>query len=579
MKARTTTFAVGASAAVLALSLAACGGGPASSGGSGGSGGGGGASSEPSSGSTKSAGLPTTDYTKLPYSQVKSGGTLTLPVGQLPNNWNNSTADGQLADTSSIQSPLLGGGIKWSANSSPVVDHDYATSIKVVQNSPTKVDVKINPKAVWSDGTPVTYQDMVSEWKAQNGSNSKFNVASTTGWQDIKSVQEVGGDKFHYTVTFDSAYAEWPGYVYPDLPKVVTKDPTSYNDKYKTKQYPSDGPFIVSKVDQNAGVVTEVPNPKWWGRKPKLDKIIFRVINQDQLGQSFANGEVDYIDTGAQPDVMKQAASRSGSIVEKTGGTTYTQLTMNAQEAPLTDINVRKAIFYAINRQEFASVTQKGLGVPPVTVGNNILMPGQAGYTNDEDAMYPYSPSKAQASLKKSGYTVQNGKVMKNGKQLTLSVTAAANTPTNIQRAQLVQHYLQAIGIKVKVDTVPVDKYFSDYVVVGKNKNFEMTSFSWVGGHLPIANSESLFTPANSGQNFYGISNSKIAQGFKKASETINDQQRYKIEQQTDKAIYDEAVMVTFTATPVIGVANPNMVNYGAVQFETTDWTQVGFKS
>jgi peptide/nickel transport system substrate-binding protein len=569
MKARRATLA--ATAAIFALSAAACGSNSTSPGDQH-------ASNEPKVGSTASAGLPTTDYTKLAYDQVKKGGTLTLAIGQLPNNWNNNTADGQLADTSTIQGPLVGSGVNWAADGSWKLNTDYATSIKVTSDSPTTVDVQINPKAVWSDGKPITAADMISYWKAQNGSNKKFNVAGTTCFEDIKDVKQVGSDTRHYTVTFDSAYAEWQACVWPDLPQAVTATPADYNSAYKSKMYPGDGPYVVDSIDQNGGVITEVPNPKWWGRAPKLDKIVFRVIDQAGLGQAFANNEVNYIDTGAQLDVMKQAQSKSGAIVERTGGTTYTQLTLNAQSGPLKDQNVRQAIFYAINRQQFASVTQKGLGVPPVTVGSNILLPGQKGYVNTEDQLYPYSKDKAQAALKAAGYTIQNGKAMKGGKQLELSVVTPAETPTNNQRAQLIQNYLGQVGIKVDIKNVPSDKYFSDYVVTGPNKNFEMTSFSWVGSALPISGSKSLFTPANSGQNYYGISTDEIGTLYKKASETLDQNARIQIFHQIDNAIYKEAVMVTFTATPVIGVADPTVVNFGAAQFETTDWTQVGFK-
>ena len=571
MKARRATLA--ATAALFALSAAACSGSASTSPGNQH------ASNEPKVGSTASAGLPTTDYAKADYSQVKQGGTLTLAISQLPNNWNNNTADGQLADTSSMEGPLVGSGINYAADGSWKLNPDYATSIKVTKDNPTVVDVQINPKAVWSDGTPITAADMISYWKAQNGSNKKFNVAATTCFQDIKAVKQVGSDAKHYTITFDSAFAEWQACAWPDLPKAVTDTPADYNTAYKSKMYPSDGPYVVDKVDQNGGVVTEVPNPKWWGTKPKLDKVVFRVIDQAGLGQAFANGEVSYIDTGAQVDVLKQAESKAGSVVQRSGGLTYTQLTMNAQGGPLKDQNVRQAIFYAINRQQFASVAQKGLGVPPVTIGSNILSPGQAGYVNTEDAMYPYSKDKAQAALKAAGYTIQNGKAMKGGQQLTLSVVTPADTPTNNQRAQLVQNYLQQVGIKVTIKSVPSDKYFADYVVTGPNKNFEMTSFSWVGTPLPISGSESLFTPANSGQNYFGISTPEIGSLYKKASETLDANARYAIFKQIDEDIYKEAVMVTFTPTPTIGVADAGLVNFGAAQFETTDWTKVGFKS
>lgn len=53
--------------------------------------------------------------------------------------------------------------------------------------------------------------------------------------------------------------------------------------------------------------------------------------------------------------------------------------------------------------------------VPPVTVASAILLPGQAGYANTEDALYPYSKDKAQAALKAAGYRIQNGQAMKGG--------------------------------------------------------------------------------------------------------------------------------------------------------------------
>lgn len=569
MRVRRAVLATGVAA--LALALAACGG-PQKPGTT--------SSDEPSSGSTASAGLPTTSYTKLPYDQVKDGGTLTLAVGQLPINWNNNTADGALADTSSIEDPLMRSGVIWSADGSWKLDKDYATSIKIVKDSPTTIDVQLNKKAVWSDGKPITYKDMVATWKAMNGTNKDYSPASTTGFEDIKSVDEVGGDPYHYTVTFKAAYAEWQSYVYPLVPEVAASTPEAFNSKFKTKMFPTNGPFVISKVDQNAQVVTETPNPKWWGaQKPKLDKIVFRAIDQAGLGQAFANGEVNWIDTGAQIDVLKQAQSRSGAVVQRSGGVTYTHLTINAQKPPLDNLDVRKALFYAINRQQFAAITQKGLGVKPVTVGSAILLPGQAGYVNTEDAMYPYDKAKAQESLKAAGYTIQDGKAMKNGEQLTLHITTPSDTPTNNQRAQLVQNYLGQVGIKVVIDNVPVDKYFSDYVVTGKNKNFELTSFSWVGTPQPLSGAKSIYYPADSGQNYFGISNEEIGNLFKKASQTLDDKARQDVIKQLDEAIYKEAVMVTFTATPKIGVADPKLVNYGETQFESTDWTTVGFKS
>lgn len=162
---------------------------------------------------------------------------------------------------------------------------------------------------------------------------------------------------------------------------------------------------------------------------------------------------------------------------------------------------------------------------------------------------------------------------------MTLSIVTPSDTPTNNQRAELIQNYLQQVGIKVSVKNVPVDKYFSEYVVTGPGKNFEMTSLSYVGTPLPIGGAKAIFTPADSGANFSGISTSQIGDLFNQAASTIDPTQRYAVIKKLDEAIYGLAVLVTFTLTPNIFVSDPNVVNYGPTQFETIDWTQVGLKS
>ena len=332
MNRKRTTTGLAATAAA-ALLLAACGGGTTSS-------------SSSSSNSGNGGVLPNTAWKTAPYDDVKQGGTLVQAIGQLPFNFNANQADDGLGDTYTIEYPLLNGAVTFKPDGSWVRDPDTVDSLKIVSKNPLKIQVKLNPKGVWSDGAPITATDMIDYWKAMNGKNPAYQIISDQGFSDIGSITQ-GSDKYEYTVNFAKVNADWPNYIYPALPASVSSTPAAFNKGFVKKMFPGNGPFVVSSIDQNAGVVTETPNPKWWGRKPKLDKIVMRVVNQDSLGQAFANKEINLLDTQANPDVLAQAQKRSDAVIEKSGGLTWTHLTFNATKPPLNDVNVRRAIAQA----------------------------------------------------------------------------------------------------------------------------------------------------------------------------------------------------------------------------------------
>ncbi|MCW2818492.1 MAG: hypothetical protein JWR42_1279 [Marmoricola sp.] len=564
MKPKKNAVLAAATAAAL-LSVAACGGSNNTSTGSSGSG----------SGSSNGAVLPNTAFKTAAYDQVKQGGTLVQAVDALPTNYNQLQANDGSAATATLQAPVVSQtGIKFTAAGKWEVDPNFIESAKLVSTSPQKIQVKLNPKAVWSDGKPITYTDVVNFWKAYNGKNAKYEILSDAGWRDIKSIDK-GASEYEYTITYSKVNADWPNSMYPALPTAVTKDPNTFNTAFTKKMYPSNGPFVISKIDANAGVVTETPNPRWWGRKPKLDKIVFRVVNQNSLGQAFANKEINLVDTAANPDVLAQAQKRSDAVIEKSGGLTWSHLTFNASKGPLADVHLRRAIAHAIDRNTFTGVTQKQLGVKPAVQGSVVYVPGQAGYKDVASTEIGYSTKAVASEMKAGGYTKgAGGTYEKGGKPLSLKILVPSDTPTNAQRAQLIQGFLKKVGITVTLDTVPTDKYFSDYIIP---KNYEMTSFSWQGTPFPVSTTQSLFDPAKAGQNFTGITDPRLGPLWDKANSELDPTKQQAIANDIDKVIFDYVPIVTLSTTPTIWAVQKGLVNTGATQFQAIDYTEVGY--
>ena len=528
----------------------------------------------PSESNSPSAALPTVDWDAADAGDVQDGGTLNLAVGALPVNYNNSQIDGNDVDTNTLLSPTQGGPLRITTDGGTEVNPDYASSVELTSEDPQVVEIKLNPKAVWEDGTPITVADYEATWKALNGSNEEYQVVSTTGWDQIGSVEQ-GADEFDVKITFSSAFADWQSlFGGTVLPAAIANDPTAFNTGYTAKAMPSYGPYVISNIDQTGQVVTLTPNPVWWGEKPKLDTILFKVVSQAQQGSSFANKEIDALYISANADLYATAQSREDAEIQATNGLTWTHVTMNAKEGPLSDVNVRKAVASVVNREQISSAANTPVGVPAVTQGDYIFMNGQKGY---QDKALPHDTAAAEGFMKDAGYTKDGDSWTKDGEALKLTITVPADTATNIQRSEQVQADLGEFGIPVELTTVPAAQYFSDYVIPG---NFEMVSFSWQGTPFPISSTEALFYPLDSGQNFTGTTDDKLGDLWTKANAELDPDKRIEIANEINDTIWSYVPMFPIAPLPNVWAVKQGLVNYGAAMFgySPVDWTIVGWK-
>jgi peptide/nickel transport system substrate-binding protein len=524
----------------------------------------------PSDAATDAAELPSTDWVRADASEVQDGGSVTLAVSSLPANFNIYQIDGNESDTNDIVETTLGGPFTIDESGAPVINENYASSAEVTSEDPQVVEIMLNPDAVWEDGTPVTVADYAATWQANNGSNEAFINVSTAGWDQIESVEQ-GDDEYHLVVTFSSIYADWQGLFLSVLKESVASDPAAFNEGFLTTAMPSNGPFTITNVDTTGQVVTAERNPLWWGETPKLDRILFQAVSQDQQGSSFANGEIDALYISSNADLYETAQTVEGADIQATNGLTWTHVTMNASDGPLADVNVRKAVASIVNREQIAAAANTPVGVPPVTQGDYIFMAGQEGYV---DAALPYDIEAGAAFLEEAGYTQEGDEWVKDGEALELTVTVPADTATNIQRAEQVQADLGEFGIPVELVTVPVAGYFSEYVIPG---DFEMVSFSWVGTAFPISSSEALFYPLDSEQNFTGTTDEALGDLWDQANTELDPEARIEIANEINETIWGYVPMFPIAPLPEVWAVADGLVNYGATQFETIDWTLVGW--
>ncbi|MFT4282098.1 ABC transporter family substrate-binding protein [Microbacterium sp.] len=525
--------------------------------------------------------LATVAYEQVPGSDVKQGGTLNLSILSTPTdegNWNPNHAKAANVEVQNLLAPTLGNLGEVTEDGKVVANPNYATSVELTSESPQVVTVKLNDKAVWEDGSPITADDWKATLDSAGNTDDGYEVIPSSVFAQIDKVEVVSDAEF--TVSFKATFADWANLMLvPVIPASIANDKDAFNTGYTNKPIPTAGPYKVDKVDNDAAIYTMVPNPNWWGEdKPKLDSITWKRIAQEALPQSFANDEIDYLEIQT-PDALATAESKSGAVIQRSGGLTWSHLTFNGKSAPFDDANVRKAVASAIDRELIAQVANTPLGAPAATLGDWIFMPGQDGYIDAFGEKYQRSEEKVKEYLEASGYTKNGQNWEKDGQKLTFAIIVPAGTQSNINRALGIQDALKEFGIEVTIDESPAEDYF---VNISEGK-YQAATFGWQGTPFPISSSETIYYPEQefgdqNGQNYSFFTDDRLKPLFDKANAELDPAARIKIANEISGVIADYLPSIPIYPYPEVAATDEGLVNFGKATFKSTDWSIVGYK-
>lgn len=555
-----------------ALVAGACGGGD----------GGGDDTAAPDNGNESADSATSNDVNALAVADVPAGGTLTWPLSGFPPNFNYHNLDGTDADNADVIGALMPGTFEYNAKAEPSIDEEYVTKAELTSESPKQViTYQINPKAKWDDGTAITWKDFEAQWKALNGTNEAFKVASTQGYDKMESVAR-GKDDLEVIVTFKEPYADWRGEFNPLYPASTNTDPAVFNDGWKSKFLITAGPFKVEGIDQTAQTITLVRNEKWWGRPAKLDRIIYRVIDPDAQVGALANGEIDFFDVGPDVNKLKRAEAMAGVQLRKAAGPNFRHITINGQTEVLKDVKVRKAVAWAINRETIGKAMLTPLGFEAKPLNNHIFMTNQKGYQSNSGDLENADPEAAKKLLDEAGWTMSGDVRMKDGKPLKIRFVIPTNVATSAQESQLVQQMLKGIGVQVDIEAVPLDDFFEKYITPG---NFEFTVFSWLGTVFPISSSKSIYALPKPGpdgqlvvqQNYARTGSAELDALFDEATRIFDATEAAKVGNRIDKMIWDSVHSLTLYQRPEIVATKASLANFGAFGFATAIYEDIGF--
>lgn len=526
----------------------------------------------------------------VPYDQVPSGGTLTWPLNSTIVQFNSNEIDGNDINFVYLTQALMPQLYLADAANHLTYNPNYLTSEPKVAttNGHQTVTYEINPKAVWADGTHISANDFIAQWRALNGTNAAYKVVATTGYDDITSVVP-GSNPQEVVVTFDKPFGEWRGLFSLLYPASTNSNPNVFNNGWVKQPLTTAGPFMFASQDTAAQTYTLKPNPKWWGQKPKLSSIVYRVVDQTAQGQALGNGEIDLMDVGPDATTYRQVQAIPGVNIRQAGGPNFRHITINGSAPQLADLQTRQAISMGINRTAIAQSQLGPLGVTqPQPLNNHFYLPNQVGYQNNAGTVGSYNATAAGNLLTKRGWVLQNGVRVNNGsvpataafkgKPLTINFVIPTTITVSLQEAQLIQQQLKQIGVQVNIKPVDVNHFFDQYVTTGA---FDMTVFSYIGSNFPISGSIPTYqnkTGDSWNANYSRVGTPQIDQLLATASQALDPNQAIKDANAADVAIWNEVMVLPTYQRPDIWAVNSKVVNFGAFGFATIDYTAIGKK-
>jgi peptide/nickel transport system substrate-binding protein len=512
---------------------------------------------------TTAAGAATTSAATT--AAPKTGGIITLGNEQEPDcmDWMGSCGGSSWGywavgvQTMPFPFDIVKQGDNWGYKASNVL----AGEPTVVSSPKQVVTYKINPQAVWSDGQPITSADFKYTWEQVTTGK---DIYDTTGWNQVESVDAT--DPATAVFTFKTPYASWKGMFqqYGIFPSHILQGQdrdAAMKDGYMW----SAGPWKLESW--NKGVdITLVPNDKYWGKKPLVDKVVMKFLTDSAAEfQAFKSGQVDAIGPQPQLDAIDQInAGLTGvtsDISAKTGSSEA--LWINNAKAPFDDVAVRQAIGYAIDRDAIVSRLFGGIGVK--TAINSLNPPIVAAFSDQNAwANYKPDPAKVTSIMTGAGYAKgSDGIWAKNGTKVSFVIQTTAGNKRRELTEQVLQSQLKDAGFEMTIQNQKAGDLFGQILPAG---DFQMALYAQVAttldpGLSSTQSSKAIPTDANgnTGNNWTRTNVPGLDDLLATVDTSLDDSTRATAAKQADVLMAKDQITLPLDPLPNIGLYGPRI--------------------
>jgi len=404
---------------------------------------------------------------------------------------------------------------------------DLADGMPSVSSDGLVWTVKLKKNAKWSDGTPITADDVLATQKIQG--DPKLDTDYSYDWSKLKTIEKVDANTVKYTLTQPFApflASNLVGYVAPaevygklDPAKIrddpVSKAPTVFGGAYKLDKWIPGQEFDLSA------------NPNYYNGRPHYDKVIGKVITDaTAAANALINGDVAWHPSLGESGAggISKAKKSSNVQVHTYQDLGYIDFRMNTRKGHIFDnVLTRQALASVLDKPSIVQAATQGAGAP--LWGD--IVPASWAYDANSVVKYPLDVNKAKSLMQQAGWTIGSdgvatrtladgcsacSPVIKAGGQQKFvgKIRVRAGKPDRLKAAEIIADQVKQIGMQLTPDPTdfkvfykPVQTGNFDVIIAGFSLTLEPDDYS-------TAHSSQLQPEHHEGQNWTGYSNPQL---------------------------------------------------------------------
>jgi peptide/nickel transport system substrate-binding protein len=445
---------------------------------------------------------------------------------------------------------------------------------------------------LWNDGVKFTADDVVFTFN-----NLIYNDKIPTSSRDIFTIE---GKKIKvrkiddYTVEFilPERFAPFLQFMSQEilpkhkLEKVVVegKFASSWGVNEKVENIVGTGPYKLKEYRPGEWIILEKNNYYWKKDKegftlPYIEKIVFQIIPDPNMAiLKFRTGEIDAISIRGQDYyVLKPLEKDKNFTIYDVGPSLSSEfLALNQNiDAKIPeykkewfyDINFRKCIAYAIDRNSIIKNVYAGFGTPLYGPMNSSC----GFFYNDKIIKYEYDLKKARELLTKSGFIWrENNLYDKNGNRVEFTIITNSNNFERVQIGNIIQNDLEKLGMKVNLLPVEFNTLVNKLTI---SKDWEGVIIGLTGGIEPHGGKN--VWHSNGQLHFWNFGNKRNYEWEKEIDLLFEVGTKY-LKPEERKKIYDRWQYIVTDYLPLIYTANSNVIYAVRNKFENLKITVYG---
>lgn len=476
----------------------------------------------------------------------------------------------------------------WMYDENNEVFPNLVTEIPTVENGGVSEDgltitMKLRDDIKWSDGEPITSEDFRFTWAMYM--DPKNTVNSTYGYDLITAIETP--DAQTVVMKFDTPFVAWntlwwgivPAHI---LQPVYDAEGTLDNAEWNNNPTVGCGPYNFAEWESGS-FARFVRNDNYFNAAPKIDELFIRFA-PDDTAQTAAliAGDADLGLFVPYSEIPKLKENGITIMTQPSGYNEgiFFQVSEEFSHPAMLDVNVRKAIAMALNRDGFNQDVNLGVVKTPASFWDALP------YYNDPALTpYPYDPDAAKALLDAAGWVDSNGDGTRDKDGVEFVIQHGTTTREIRQEFQAVaQQQLAEVGIKLEITSYEDDIFWGTYADNGPTYTGELDLQEWSDAPSGFPDPDIYYwlcseipTPDSpSGANSFFLCDEELDALIQLQSTQLDPVERQKTISQINQIFYDKVYWLGLWQDPDVWAVGPRLtgVKFSGVSpfFNIAEW-------